>query len=120
MTPPWPRTPGNVRTGFRSWHTETEHCPGITEEDKKDLVHWMAYRERRPPSPGPQEILEKIRDRDSGGTGQPDRFTERKLCEDRLSARKYLDPVVKSLIEIFLDIYYLLKIMQNTPYKYNR
>ena len=26
----------------------------ITEEDKKDLEYWMAYREPRPPSPSPQ------------------------------------------------------------------
>ena len=68
-----------MRTVFRCCRTVTEHCPGITEEDKKDLVHWMAYRERRPPSPSPQEILEKIRDRDSESTGQPDRFTECKF-----------------------------------------
>ena len=26
------------------------------QEDKKDLVHWMAYREPRPPSPSPQVL----------------------------------------------------------------
>ena len=26
----------------------------VTEEDKRDLEHWMVYREPRPPSPSPQ------------------------------------------------------------------
>ena len=49
--------------------------PGITDEDKKDLVHWMAYREKRPPSPSPQEIIEKIR---KPSSKEKDRFSE---CE---------------------------------------
>ena len=49
--------------------------PGITDEDKKDLVHWRAYREKRPPSPSPQEIIEKIR---KPSSKEQDRFSE---CE---------------------------------------
>lgn len=49
---------------------------GITDEDKKDLVHWMTYREKRPPSPSPESVLEKMKQQpaDSG----KDRFLE---CE---------------------------------------
>ena len=50
---------------------------GITDEDKKDLVHWMTYREKRPPSPSPQEIIEKIQ---KPSTKEKDRFSECKKC----------------------------------------
>ena len=52
---------------------------GITEADKKDLVHWMAYREKRPPSPTPDCILEKIKSTKTGTDEKKiDRFVERK------------------------------------------
>ena len=49
---------------------------GITDEDKKDLVHWMTYREKRPPSPSPLEIIEKIQKPPSK---EKDRFSECKI-----------------------------------------
>ena len=52
---------------------------GITDADKKDLVHWMAYREKRPPSPSPDFILEKIKNSKTGTDEKKiDRFVERK------------------------------------------
>ena len=50
---------------------------GITEADKKDLVHWMAYRERRPPSPTPADILEKMKSSNKEADTEIDRFVER-------------------------------------------
>ena len=53
-----------------------ENIAGITDEDKKDLVHWMTYREKRPPSPSPQEIIEKIQ---KPSSKEKDRFSECKI-----------------------------------------
>ena len=53
-----------------------ENIAGITDEDKKDLVHWMTYREKRPPSPSPQEIIEKIQ---KPSPKEKDRFSECKI-----------------------------------------
>ena len=50
---------------------------GITDEDKKDLVHWMAYREKRPPSPSPETVLEKMKQQPN--IKGKDRFLECKL-----------------------------------------
>ena len=46
---------------FIRFNLRLYYCQGITDEDKKDLVHWMAYREKRPPSPSPEQILEKMK-----------------------------------------------------------
>ena len=55
---------------------------GITEADKKDLVHWMAYREKRPPSPTPDSILEKMKSSNAESDGTKiDRFVERECTE---------------------------------------
>ena len=49
--------------------------PGITEADKKDLAHWMTYREKRPASPCPEDILQKL----TSTAETKDRFSECKV-----------------------------------------
>merc|ERR1719342_213901 len=64
----------------------------ITEDDKKDLVHWMTYRERRPPSPSPEQILEKVR-RSRNVEPVKDRFLE--LEDEVQERRQFLDEMSK-------------------------
>ena len=65
--------PGNVGRSECNCSDSQHDSSGITEEDKKDLVHWMAYRERRPPSPSPEDILQRMR---KPAPRQTDRFVE--------------------------------------------
>jgi len=61
----------------------------ITDSDKDDLVHWMAYRQQRPPSPSPQELLGRWRD--GGGEKvmeEGDRFSE--LVEEIEERKEFL------------------------------
>ena len=81
-TAEWRTSEANVRDNVIDKYQDKLLIRGITEADKKDLVHWMAYREKRPPSPTPDSILEKMKssNKESDGT-KIDRFVERECTE---------------------------------------